>query len=236
VVQPPSCLEPNKLYKIKLDFIRLGSNVQGREASILIDSILLVPAIEDLTSLQSTEKGSMEKEEFVLDRNKLDEFRYYGCKEAQLGIHKDNLNPSCAKFMCNIGIHSDGALSCDCNPTGSKSNLCNPFGGLCQCKPNVVGPKCDRCAPGTWGFGPNGCQPCNCNGAGAKTDLCDVETGQCDCHDRIIGKDCGQCQPNSWRFPACEECNCNGFADSCNQTTGHCIDCRDHTIGNYCAE
>lgn len=26
-----------------------------------------------------------------------------------------------------------------------------------MCKKNVVGRRCDRCAPGTYGFGPNGC-------------------------------------------------------------------------------
>lgn len=47
--------------------------------------------------------------------------------------------------------------ACQCDPTGSVSKLCNEYGGSCQCKPNVVGRKCDRCAPGTYGFGPEGC-------------------------------------------------------------------------------
>ena len=64
--------------------------------------------------------------------------------------------------------------------------------------------------------------------------MCDLETGQCDCYDRILGKQCDECQPNYWRFPACEQCNCNGFADSCNQTSGQCINCRDHTHGYNC--
>ena len=46
---------------------------------------------------------------------------------------------------------------CDCDPTGSKSNICDEFGGQCECKENVIGRRCDQCAPGTYGFGPNGC-------------------------------------------------------------------------------
>ena len=48
-------------------------------------------------------------------------------------------------------------VDCDCDPTGSLSNICDEFGGQCQCKPNVIGRRCDQCAPQTYGFGPNGC-------------------------------------------------------------------------------
>lgn len=47
---------------------------------------------------------------------------------------------------------------CSCDPTGSLSTNCDSLGGQCMCKKNVVGRRCDRCAPGTYGFGPNGCQ------------------------------------------------------------------------------
>lgn len=40
-VLPPSCLERQKKYKIKLEFVRFGSNVPSRDASILIDSVRL---------------------------------------------------------------------------------------------------------------------------------------------------------------------------------------------------
>ena len=46
---------------------------------------------------------------------------------------------------------------CGCDSTGSTSNICQAVGGQCTCKPNVVGRTCNRCAPGTFGFGPNGC-------------------------------------------------------------------------------
>lgn len=221
LIVPPFCLESNKKYSLKLDFVRFGSSI--RDGSILIDSILLVPSVEDLPSLQGPDTERLKSE-----------FNHYGCRQAQISIFKENLNENCLKFICNIGIHNEYALPCECNPTGSTSNICNEAGGECQCKPNVVGRKCDKCAASTWGFGPNGCQPCNCNSAGAKNNICDLETGQCNCYDKVLGKKCDECQPNFWRFPSCEPCNCNGFADSCNQTTGLCINCRDNTYGYNC--
>lgn len=50
------------------------------------------------------------------------------------------------------------STACDCDLTGSVSKLCSSLGGECQCKPNVEGRRCDRCAPGTYGFGPEGCK------------------------------------------------------------------------------
>ncbi len=56
--------------------------------------------------------------------------------------------------LCNLTLFP----ACECDPTGSYNGDCRALGGLCECKPNVIGRKCDQCAPGTYGFGPNGCQ------------------------------------------------------------------------------
>lgn len=52
--------------------------------------------------------------------------------------------------------------ACNCDPTGTKRDgngtlICDAIGGQCQCKQFVIGQKCDRCAPGSFGFGQNGC-------------------------------------------------------------------------------
>lgn len=47
--------------------------------------------------------------------------------------------------------------ACQCDPQGSLSGECDKVGGQCRCKPNVIGRRCDQCAPGTYGFGVSGC-------------------------------------------------------------------------------
>ena len=48
-------------------------------------------------------------------------------------------------------------VECACDLTGSYSPNCEPIGGQCECKPNVIGRRCDQCAPGSFGFGAAGC-------------------------------------------------------------------------------
>lgn len=47
-------------------------------------------------------------------------------------------------------------VRCDCLKEGSTSTICDKKTGQCQCKPNVVGLKCDKC-PGVWQEISNGC-------------------------------------------------------------------------------
>ena len=48
------------------------------------------------------------------------------------------------------------SLACQCNAEGAVNNSCADGEGQCTCKPNITGDKCDKCAPGFFGF-PN-CQ------------------------------------------------------------------------------
>ena len=50
-------------------------------------------------------------------------------------------------FMC-LSLAKDPSLQ---NP-GSLSEVCAEFGGQCECKADVIGRTCDRCAAGFFGF------------------------------------------------------------------------------------
>lgn len=67
---------------------------------------------------------------------------------------------------------------------------------------------------------------------------------QCSCPDGYLGSSCEQCAPNYIRhssgqylgrcLPAPRLCNCNGHSEECDQYSGHCVNCRDHTEGKNC--
>lgn len=120
-----------------------------------------------------------------------------------------NLNTSefCKKAVFSLtSDYNSGALSCQCDYEGSTSFECDPFGGQCQCKPNIIGRRCDSCRTGYYGF-PD-CKPCDC----PSKSLCDKQTGACICPPHVIGEKCDKCEPYSFGFDqffGCELCNCN---------------------------
>ena len=44
-------------------------------------------------------------------------------------------------------------VECACERQGSRSGVCQPLGGQCQCRNNIIGRRCDQCQPATYGFG-----------------------------------------------------------------------------------
>jgi hypothetical protein len=36
-------------------------------------------------------------------------------------------------------------LACDCHPYGIIDKQCDTTTGMCQCKPNIIGQRCDQC-------------------------------------------------------------------------------------------
>jgi len=226
-VSPPSCFEARQTYTIRIDFNRYKSDRTTPEASVLIDSVLILPRAISLIP-RIRELGGE-----IPDRM-LEEFERYGCREQQYPVLKQDMSEVCKRYIFSItAIIEDTALACECDNTGSTSSQCDNVGGKCHCKPNVVGRRCDQCAPGTWGFGPAGCIACECSDIGAFDNFCDPQSGQCECRHGVYGRQCNECQRGYWSFPQCRLCECNGLADECDDN-GVCRDCKDNTGGVSC--
>ncbi|KAK2718943.1 laminin subunit beta-1-like [Artemia franciscana] len=227
IAYPPTCLERGKKYKVRIEFKSYDTQGEQPRASVLIDSIALIPRADAIPFFHGDQAADL----------RLQEYSYNRCGEHFYGLYnaKDNVPEDCKKYIFSMGIYTLGSgFECNCDPTGSLSGICDPLGGACQCKDNVVGRQCDKCAPGTYGFSPEGCTTCDCNPVGSLDNFCDVSTGQCRCRPNTYGRQCDQCQPGYWNFPNCQRCECNGHADICDAKTGKCIDCRDATEGYGC--
>ena len=82
------------------------------------------------------------------------EYTEHKCREYAFSVAKGEIPEPCKKYICSVGVEIINPPLCSCDITGSVSTICQQLGGKCQCKPNVVGRRCDRCAPGFYGFGP----------------------------------------------------------------------------------
>jgi len=68
---------------------------------------------------------------------------------------------------------------------------------------------------------------------GSLDSFCDEQTGQCKCVANSYGRQCGGCQRGFFGFPTCQQCQCGGRAEECDDT-GRCMGCRDNTGGPRC--
>uniref|UniRef100_A0AAQ6A8Y0 Laminin, beta 2 (laminin S) n=1 Tax=Amphiprion ocellaris TaxID=80972 RepID=A0AAQ6A8Y0_AMPOC len=231
VVPPqPVCLERGVTYTLRFEFRRYqdaNSILNGAaNAIVLVDSVALMPRHTSMEMFNAGDPSSNTRKQT---------YERYRCHEGAKSVARPMMSDTCAKLIISMSaIINDGALPCNCDPQGSVSSLCDVRGGRCRCRPNVIGRRCDHCAPGTYGFGPSGCIACGCSLEGSVTRLCDKLTGQCQCRPGAFGQRCDGCQAGHWGFPSCRPCQCNGHADQCDQRTGACINCRDNTGGDKC--
>ncbi|XP_075262143.1 laminin subunit beta-1-like [Convolutriloba macropyga] len=168
------------------------------------------------------------------------------CIEQQMSLLSGPLTMSKMNDKCRqytIAVQAElynGAKSCDCNKFGTKDGSqkqqCEPMGGQCGCKTNVIGRQCDQCLLGTYNIThKEGCQDCSCNMLGTKPGtFCDPQTGDCQCLPGFSGKNCDECEEGRFGFPKCDECQCNGKSASCDPESGKCLECTQHSAGFNC--
>ncbi|KAK0397427.1 hypothetical protein QR680_002123 [Steinernema hermaphroditum] len=158
------------------------------------------------------------------------------CSEEHFKNDPSTVTDYCrAKIFSLTSEFNRAALPCDCNPQGAKKFCCEEYGGQCQCKENVIGRKCDRCAPGYYNF-PH-CLKCKCG----TNQQCDERTGQCYCPPFVEGQTCDKCVPYAFGFDpliGCQQCGCHpngsfGGQLQCDPTNGQCL-CGNNVGGRKC--
>ncbi|KAJ7416023.1 laminin subunit beta-2 [Pitangus sulphuratus] len=260
VLPQPVCLEKGVSYTIRLE---LGCAAAQKDptASVLIDSLVLLPRYSSLEMFIAGDPSSMKRRET---------FERYRCAQTFHAAGPSPVAEPCSSLLHSLSaILHDGALPGHFgNPALGSGQHCRPcpcpdgpstprhFAAscyqdshsqqvVCHCSPGYTGPRCDECAPGYYGdpLQPGGrCLPCQCHDNIDVTDpeACDRRTGQClRCLYNTAGPHCAECQPGYYGDAtrhSCRPCDCDprGVASTqCHRSSGHC-DCRPGVSGVRC--
>ncbi|CAM4504786.1 unnamed protein product [Lepidochelys olivacea] len=192
--------------------------------TLVVEHVLVVPA--DSYSHSLLQKRTVDKSfDFI---NQCGGNSFYTDPVTSSAFCKDSVRSL-------VAFYNGGALPCGCHKAGATSSACNPLGGQCSCKPNVIGRRCSRCQTGYYGF--PFCKSCNCG-----RRLCDDITGQCICPPQTVKPKCEACERQFFNYHplvGCEACNCssrgivNVANPECDKNNGQCK-CRPGITGRQC--
>ena len=159
--------------------------------------------------------------------------------------------------VCSSGYTRSPSGTCEPCECNGFSDSCDPDTGVCTgCTESTGGDFCEQCLPGNYGDPTQGvpCLPCPCpltTTPGQFTDTCMLQSPNTiiclDCPVGHTGSHCESCSAGFFGDPTgengtptgCSDCLCSGNIDSslpnsCNTTTGICLQCINNTAGNMC--
>jgi hypothetical protein len=158
-----------------------ANNLEG----IFVDSLVLLPALEELLEYQNLG---------LVEQALIETFCYNPRKTVPTLSDTDTSIANCEDFIIQVNSALfNGSLDCDCgNGTKNCSGLCDKLGGQCPCASNVTTRTCSVCEVSFFGLDCDGCDDCNCHPNGtteASLGSCD-ELGQCICKPNVTGLKC----------------------------------------------
>ncbi|CAJ0953978.1 unnamed protein product, partial [Mesorhabditis belari] len=206
------------------DRYTLVFSINATNKAVYIDSVTAVPYSDYNDNLMKLQPIDL-SQDFVEQ-----------CKDNIFKEPCSNTSDFCRdKIFTLTTDFNQAALSCDCMAAGSNSFNCEPYGGQCQCKANIIGRRCDRCAPGYYSY-PD-CLKCKCG----PNQHCDEKTGQCYCAPHVEGQRCDRCVSYAYGYDpliGCQLCGCNrdgseGGNLECDPLNGQCL-CKENVGGRMC--
>ncbi|GMR41651.1 hypothetical protein PMAYCL1PPCAC_11846, partial [Pristionchus mayeri] len=223
--QPGHQEQPQFYLEDKYTVQFLGKDLGGLKGPIHIDSITAVPYQQFTATLLSPLPLDLSGD--FID----------GCSDHHFqNDPKTNVSDACKAHIFSLTTEfNQAAFPCECSSQGSTSFDCEKYGGQCECRENIMGRRCDQCAPGYYGF-PE-CKKCKCG----KNQMCDSRTGQCSCPLHVEGTECDRCVGFAFgydRLIGCQKCGCDpqgseGGQAVCDAESGQCL-CREHVGGRRC--
>ena len=171
-------------------------------------------------------------------------FKGYSCESCEDGFYK----------VKSSGPGLFNCVPCTCN---GHADICDQDTGKCiGCRDNTLGDNCEFCKKShyqiNYGNGYTECRMCPCPGpfdTNVFADSCKFDQNSnkvyyCQCQPGYSGQYCERCAPGHFGDPTipggkCLPCQCNDNIDlsdydACDQRTGLCRNCLNHTTGLNC--